>query len=82
MSKIKKEEKREILIDEITFSELKLSLAETEKAKQNFLRWRDELAKSEEQMKSKLRMLFAINKKEYPKDGNIELSQDGKKITY
>lgn len=82
MSKTKKEEKMEISIDEVTFGELKTTLVEIEETRQNFLHWRGELAKSEERMKSKLRMLFAINKKEFPKDGNIELSQDGKKITY
>lgn len=75
-------ETNQIKIDDITSEELRLSYVEVEKAKQIFSFWRQELSKAEGVMNSKLRMIFALNNKEFPKGGDIKLSPDGTTIIY
>lgn len=75
-------ETNQIKIDDITSEELRLSYTEVEKTKQAFLYWRQELTKAEATMNSKLRMIFALNNKEFPKGGDIKLSPDGTTIIY
>lgn len=78
----KKLKQSTININEDTKKELMSSLSDLGLAKKKMTQAQKEVAFFEGQMNSKLRLIFSLNNKPYPKSGNIQMSEDGKRLIY